>query len=141
MDIIKIRGTNLEVTDEIKDYLYDRLEDVDRFLANTAGTKEAEVELERTTEHHESGNIFRAEIMIDLKGEVLRAESEKEDIHTAIDDIKEEISRLVKKYKEKKQTKDRDKSRWFKKILRLSPLARGDESEEEEIIEEEEEEE
>lgn len=124
MRIIKIKGTNLELTSQVRDYLQQRLEDIDKFLANVGGTQEAEIELAKTTDHHQQGRIYKAEIMISLKGELLRAESKKENIYQAIDDVKDDITREIKKYKEKKSTQSRKKARLFKKIMRISPLAR-----------------
>lgn len=136
MRVIKLQGTNLDLTPQIKDYLNEKLEDIDKFLSNAAGTQEAQVELAKTTGHHQKGEIYRAEIMISLKGKTVRAESTEEDIRQAIDEIKEDISREIKKYKEKKTTEGRKGARLFKKLLSLSPLARGNEEETQEIEEE-----
>lgn len=124
MRIIKIKGTNLELTPQIREYLQQRLEDIDKFLANVGGTQQAEIELAKTTEHHQRGRIYKAEIMISLKGETIRAESKKENIHQAIDDVKDDITREIRKYKEKRSTQSRKKARFFKKLIRISPLAR-----------------
>ena len=60
----------------------------------------AKVEVEKTTDHHNKGKIFRAEINIHLKEKFLRAEATREDIYLAINEARDELKREFKKYKE-----------------------------------------
>lgn len=49
------------------------------------------VEVGRTTKHHKSGDIFRAEIHITASGEEYYSAAEKDDLYAAIDEVKDEI--------------------------------------------------
>ena len=49
------------------------------------------------------GDIYRAEINLRVPGKLLRAEEEAESIHTAINIVKEELERQIKKYRGKKE--------------------------------------
>lgn len=84
----------------------------------------AEAELSRTTRHHTSGDIFRFEVNLTVNGKLLRSESERENIYTAIDDVHEELAREIRGDKTKQDTIFRRIARSVKKKLNLSPLAR-----------------
>ena len=63
-----------------------------------------DVELARTTAHHQTGDIFRAEIHLHVAGKYLNAVSEEAAIFAAIDDAKDEMARSLKAYKTKRVT-------------------------------------
>jgi ribosome-associated translation inhibitor RaiA len=65
---------------------------------------------------------------VSLPGEkhVLRTESEKWDLHVAIDEAKDEMQSRMKKYRSKRTDSfDRGKRAW-KKLMHLSGLAKRD---------------
>jgi putative sigma-54 modulation protein len=80
------------------------------------------VEIGRTTKHHQTGDIFRAEVNLRLPGRILRSEAEELDWRTAIDRVKEELQAEIKKYRGKMEAKYKRGARMAKKLLRLSPL-------------------
>lgn len=121
---INIKATNIELTDEIRDYLDKKISGADRFLMEINFPIEAKIELGRTTFHHQTGNIFRAEITIPLPGKVLRAETQAENILAAIDGLKDEILREIKEYREKSITKTRRAERLRKFLTAYSPFSR-----------------
>jgi len=120
---IILKGTNLELNQELRDYVDEKIGGLDRFLENIDGTLEARVELAKTTRHHQHGDIYRAEVNLDFSGKVLRAVEEKEDLFTAIDGIENELKREVIKFKTKKTTETRRGARIIKKFKHLSPLS------------------
>ena len=69
------------------------------------GEIEATVEVARTTKHHNKGDIFYAEVNIELPGKLLRAEHEDQDLRLAIDKVKDKIKREITRFKEKKDSK------------------------------------
>jgi putative sigma-54 modulation protein len=96
---IDIKGTNMELTEAIKDYVNDKIGSLDKFFD---GILEARVEVGLTSKHHQKGNIFRAEVNLDVpRKHNLRAEAEREDLYMAINEVKEELQRQIKKLKEK----------------------------------------
>lgn len=114
-------------------YVNDKLGELDKFIQVSAGkpdlvnkakpTYEAFVEIERTTKHHRKGKIFRAECQIKLPGKIIRAESTKRDIRLAVDEIKDELQRELKKYKNKRDAIYKRAARKAKRVLKFSPLA------------------
>lgn len=89
----------MELTDAIKDYVNDKIGSLDKYFT---GILEARVEVGVTSKHHQKGNIYRAEVNLEVpqKG-ILRAEAEKEDLYVAVNEVKEELQRQLKKFKEK----------------------------------------
>lgn len=93
---IRILGKNLELTKAIKDYVEKNVAKLEKIFDNII---EANVEVGKTTHHHKKGKIFRAEINLKVPRTLLRAEEEAEDLYQAIDLVKEEIERQLRKYK------------------------------------------
>lgn len=106
---ITIKGTNIELTDSIYQYTYKKIESLDKFTQNVGEDAqrgnppiECWAEVERTTRHHKTGDIFRAEAQIRLPGASrVRAEAVSWDLHQAIDEVKDELQRQLKRYKGK----------------------------------------
>ena len=88
---INIKATNISLTPSISEYIAKKIETLDKFF----GEKEAlvNVEVGRTTKHHKSGDIFKAEIHISAAGQDYYAVSETEDLYAAIDEVKNEMAR------------------------------------------------
>ena len=81
---IKLRSKNFDITPAIDEYVSKKITSLNKFT----GTKDnilCEVEIERTTKHHKSGQIFRAEInIIEPGNKQIFAFAEEADIYTAI---------------------------------------------------------
>ncbi|OGY42206.1 MAG: ribosomal subunit interface protein [Candidatus Buchananbacteria bacterium RBG_13_39_9] len=96
---IDIKGTNLELTDALKDYVNDKIGSLDKFFDEIL---EARVDIGLTTKHHQKGKIFRAEVNLEVpQKHVIRAEAEREDLYMAINEVKDDLQRQIKKMKEK----------------------------------------
>ena len=97
-----IKATNMELTDAISDYINKRLSGINKFVKN--GEILARVEVGKTTNHHKSGDVFKAEFFIDISGTEFYAVSEKDDLYAAIDDAKEDVFRQISTNKDRKLT-------------------------------------
>lgn len=98
---INIKTTNITLTPAISEYTDKRLQKVAMFLDNDP-TVQCDVELARTTEHHQKGDIFRAEIHVVAADKNAYASSEKKDLYTAIDSVRDEILYELRATKGKK---------------------------------------
>lgn len=107
--IIKIQGTRLELTAAIKSFVEEKLEPVERLISgiDKGGAAQANVQIERTTNHHKHGNVLRAEISLRLPVKTIRAEAADDDIRIAIRTAAEELIAEIKKYKGKSVSKRR----------------------------------
>jgi ribosomal subunit interface protein len=98
---ITIKATNIELTPDIRAYLDKRLSSVTDFVDKHAPASVCDVEVGKTTTGQRHGDIFRAEINIDMDGQFFRASAEKDSINTAIDAAKNEMLGELRRNKEK----------------------------------------
>ncbi len=100
MRITQINGTNIELTQAIKDYIEKRVGKLEKF---TGGFEPCDVSVDvgRTTTGQQKGKIFKAEFNLTVPGALLRAEDIEEDLYSAIDEGVEILSRQVKEYKDR----------------------------------------
>lgn len=130
---IDIRGTNLELTPAITEFVHEKIGSLDKFIGAFAMREEgspernrlveAFVELSRTTNHHRQGDVFKAEVNIKIAGNVVRAEKEDMDIRAAIDLVREELKAELQKEKGMYEAKYKKGARTMKRLLSISPLA------------------
>lgn len=131
---INIKGTNLDLTPSIYEYIERKIGELDKFVQHVGGaddmeggtsTVEAFVEVGRTSKHHQKGDVYRAEAQIRMPHvNGVRAVAKTSDLYQSIDEVKDELQRQLKQYNEKQRTMFRRGSRALKRLTRLSPLAR-----------------
>jgi ribosomal subunit interface protein len=98
---INTKATDIVLTPELTDYLDKRLQSIGKVVDHSNPTLMLDVELGRTTKHHQSGDIFRAEINLHIGGNSYRAVAERQDLNSAIDAAKDEIVSGISKEKKK----------------------------------------
>lgn len=98
---INIKTTGITITPSISEYTNKRLQKISDFLVNDP-TAQCDVELGKTTSHHNKGEIFRAEIHVVAKGKNAYVSSEQEDLYAAIDIVQEEMMNELRSEKSKK---------------------------------------
>lgn len=101
---IHIKTTNLTLTPEIKEYFDKKMEGLDRLIDPNDTSVSCQVELGKISNHHKSGDIYRAEINFMRDGKQFRAVSEQETLMAAMDEAKDEIIREFKGFKSKQTT-------------------------------------
>lgn len=99
---IHIKATNIELTDAIRNYVFKKLEGIDKLVNSKDGELVVHVEVAKTSNHHKSGDIFKAEVRIGIAN--VFAISEKNDLYSAIDDVRDEVIAEAKKAKGKKES-------------------------------------
>ena len=113
-----ITSSNLDLTDSIKDYVQEKINGLDKFISNVDGVQ-AHIIVGKTTNHHQTGEIFKAEIQISLPGvdKWIYAELEHEDLYAAIDGAKDKAKSELTKLKDKQRSLKRRGARLIKKLL------------------------
>ena len=96
-----IKTTDITLTPAISEYVAKRLAKIGALLEGDS-TAICDVELGRTTAHHQKGDIFRAELHITGAGKNAYASSEAKDLYTAIDSVREEALRELRSGKGKR---------------------------------------
>ncbi len=117
---LNIKGTNFKLTPEIYAYIGEKIGNLDKFIEKPDPTVQAWVEIGISTKHHQTGNIYRAEVQIRLPKKGVRAEAYAKDIFMAIDAVRDEAQEELKKYKEKQEAVYKRGARALKRIYRFS---------------------
>lgn len=121
----------MELTEPIREYAWNKITELSKFLPE--GTHASvDILLERTTNHHQKGDVYKAEANIDVPGQLISAEAVHADLYAAIDALKDEVGRELKQYKEKLTDKQMKGARLVKEMLHSSEILLGEEPEEEE---------
>ncbi len=117
---IKIKTTNIELTDAISSYVEEKLQGIEKFMvAHEEEVPVAYVEIGKTTKHHNSGDVFRAELTVTVRGKQFRAASEKSDLYAAIDNLRDELVRELNSHKGKERSMMRRGAGMVKNLLRF----------------------
>ena len=122
---INIKGTGIEMTPAIRGYVDEKIGGLAKLLENVDPSSiQVDVEVGRPSQHHRSGSVYRAEVNISVPGSLLRAEKSAESVYAAIDEVKDEIGREIKRYKDRQTTVNRRQARSWKKANALSIFSR-----------------
>lgn len=118
---LNIKATLLDLNDEIRDYVENRVNYLDKFMDATEQDQAIfNVEVGKTTAAQHTGEIFRAEINLNVHGNSYRTESVRDNIITAIDEATHEMEHQLVHHKTKRNTLFRRGAKQIKKLLRLS---------------------
>jgi sigma 54 modulation protein len=98
MNVYKVIGRNLEITDAIRDYVEKKLSRLDRYQN---GELMAKVVLSLAGSPHVEKRA-KAEVQLDLPGGLLRVEEEDQDLYAAIDRMVDRLETQLKRYKERR---------------------------------------
>lgn len=100
---INMKGVNYDLDNEIKSFIQNKIKHCEKFLPVS---KDEEVMIDvlvgKTTEHHNQGEVYKAEIMVKYKSEIKHYEHVSDNLKTAIEKACDEVARQIKKTKERK---------------------------------------
>jgi ribosomal subunit interface protein len=117
---IKITTPNIDLTHAIESYVEEKMRSVEKFaIPHQSENPIMEVEIGKTTNHHQSGDVFRAEVNMRVRGKHFRATSEGSDLYAAIDDVRNELVRELSSHKDKTRTLVRRGAGMIKNMLRF----------------------
>jgi ribosomal subunit interface protein len=148
---INILTKNIKLTPALKDFIEEKINSLEKFakiLQNKeyfnhlpSGAKvekkepsltfgkrkpriEAWVEISKESGHHKKGSLFSAECQMRFPKKSIRSTAQSENLKLAINEVKDELQRELKEYKEKLVAEKERKSRILKKEIKISPQAR-----------------
>jgi putative sigma-54 modulation protein len=102
---LQVKGRNLEVSDQIRQYAEDKLAKLDRLVKDPT-----RIELELAVEKNPSISANQvAEATVWTKGPVLRARETSEDMKASIDQLVDKLERQVKRYRDKRRPRKHDR--------------------------------
>ncbi len=97
---VNIKATLAKLTPEAHTIIRDKMTNLLKYYPNII---EADVEVGLTTKHHQSGDIYRAEVNLSVPKKILRAEAETDDITKSMNIVADTLKRELVKYKETHQ--------------------------------------
>lgn len=95
---INLKSTKIELTPAIKEYVFEKVDSLEKFYN---GILQTDVEVGKTTRHHQKGDVFFCEINASVPNTLLRAREEMDDLYKAVNKAKDLMQRELKKYKGK----------------------------------------
>lgn len=96
---LTLKATGFDLTPSIKQYVATQLHRLDKLVDNLGTAAEAWVEISKTTKHHRSGPVWRAEVDLRLPRKILRVESVREALASAVVEAREELFRRIVTYR------------------------------------------
>jgi len=96
---VEIYGRNIEITDQIEEYVTKKVSKLDRYLN---GIEEARVDLAFSKSARSAADRQVAQITIRGRGFILRSEERADDIFAAIDTATNKMQRRIERFKGKR---------------------------------------
>lgn len=97
---INIKATGMKLTPAISEYVDKKISALDKYTRHPDTV--ALVEVGKSTQHHKTGEIFRAEAHIIGAGIDLYAVAEQGDLYAAIDVVKDELKETMLQKKDRR---------------------------------------
>lgn len=118
---VRIKATDFQMTPEVEGYVQQRVASLEKLLSDVEDVARIEIEIGRDAGRPRHGaNIFFAEMIIIVPGsERLYARNNSESVNGAIDDVKEEIEKQLRREKKFHIRLYRQGGRLAKRLLRL----------------------
>jgi ribosomal subunit interface protein len=115
----QIKTKNLDLTPKITNYIHEKLNVIEKFISSE-GDKEilAKIDIGLRSRHHQKGDVYKAEANVNHEGKSYNATALGSTIEEAVDKLRDEIGRVIKRKKNKNIDIGRAGGRLFKKILR-----------------------
>ncbi len=101
---LQIRAKGFELTPALTQFVEEKMNSLEKFLVrwDRENTVLLDVEVAKTTQHHHKGDVFYAEVNLQIPNEpLLRIEETNEDLHAAIVKAKDRLKNELSKLKEK----------------------------------------
>ena len=122
---INIKTIDLELSSYDKEYAERKIRSLEKFIQDiNAKPLNIWVEIRRTTHHHKKGDVLKVDVQFQFPKKTARAESVRQDLRVAIDEVKDELQRKFKQYSRKRDAKYKRGARAIKKIFNLSHYSR-----------------
>ena len=116
---INIKTTKFDISENIREYIFKKMDKVSRLIKSFKLPQEAEIEIARTTEHHQKkDDLFLAEVNLKVGGILLRASAKEWDVKVAIDAMHKNLEAEIRKFKDKKVAGYKKGARKAKEIMR-----------------------
>jgi ribosomal subunit interface protein len=114
---VKILAKDMGLDEAMEQYVKERMDSLDKLLSNTDEVF-CDLRLGKDSGSHRHGKIFFAEAKIKTAKKNYGARAEAETINEAVDQLKDELSKKIRRYKDKKVSLRKRGGRVVKELLR-----------------------
>lgn len=114
---ITIKVTNTKIADDLKNVLEQKLRSLEKFVGNETDVK-CDVEFEKVAPH-EKGPIYRIDVNFLVAGVLHRAEATKESFEEAIDEVRDQLDKELRRRNKKHNTLLKKGGRRLKEMVRF----------------------
>ncbi len=97
---INITYHGIESTPAITAYVEEKMQGLSKYFE---GIQHIDVEVGRSTQHHQKGDIFFCKAAVEVSKDVIRIEREEEELYKAIDKVKDHLRMELASLKERIQ--------------------------------------
>lgn len=100
---IELSSKNIELLPSLTEYVDEKMGMLEKHLQKfeMEGELHLKMRIGRITEHHQKGEVFEASADLVLPGVNLRADKTHEDMHAAVDLVRDALIQEIEKYKAK----------------------------------------
>lgn len=117
MKNLTILCKDFDLTEAIKNYSIEKLSSLYKFLNKSEDEVNFNLRLGKTTNHHQNGKIYYAEISIHTPEKNFGGKVESADIYAALDTLKDDMAENISQYKDKLHSLDIKSARQFKNAI------------------------
>lgn len=99
-----ITGVHMEITDAIREYTSEKMKTLEKFVPKGDTSATLAIELSKTTQHHQNGDVFLAEAQLHIRGKNTALRTTQDDLYKAIDILKDMLIRELATHKDKERS-------------------------------------
>lgn len=115
-----VKTTDFNMTPDVSEYLDVKLSALEKYLSeDSEDAVKCDVELGRAVGGQRTGNIFRAEVNVLIGKKMFRAEAVGESMNAAIDKMRDEIAKRLRRDKRRRFALFKKGGERIKKMLRF----------------------
>lgn len=114
---IQFKATNTELDQKLTDLVEQKFTSLEKYLGDALDIH-CEVEFEKETAHN-SGKFFRVESNLTVGGKLFRAEASEESFEKAIDEVRDELDKSLRRTNSKRETLIKKGGKALKDMLRF----------------------
>ena len=115
---ITFKGTNYDISSDIESLCREKMEVVGRTLGSDKDKALIEVELALVEERKNDNAVYRAEANVSFDGKFYRGESTRRSMQNAIDDVKTELAKEIRRDRDKDRSLMKRGGRAVKSLVR-----------------------
>ena len=113
---INIKRTNTEANEPMENLLQEKLNSLEKYTHDAPAL--CEVEFERVASRQQ-GPIHRIEVNLEVNGKLYRAEATEESFEQAVDEVRDELDKELRRANDKQETLLKRGGRKVKEMLRF----------------------